>query len=172
MMIMIIIILLLFSQSLEGRIPVSHEISLDHGNKTVEFLAWLFLPLNLCLFGQRNYWTDGIGVTMYCFDIYSYNNDCDLIDQIHCKSIKFRVVTKISSCRGKSQAVMETLPPPTIHQEVFELQLLPFSKRHYRPKKEIFTKGTAIISGFMMITSLFKKTTTFWDTKIISFYFT
>ena len=96
---MIIIILLLFSQSLEGRIPVSHEISLDHGNKTVEFLAWLFLPLNLCLFGQRNCWTDGIGVTMYCFDIYSYNNDCDLIDQIHCKSIKFRVVTKISSCR-------------------------------------------------------------------------
>ena len=96
---MIIIILLLFSQSLEGRIPVSHEISLDHGNKTVEFLAWLFLPLNLCLFGQRNCWTDGIGVTMYCFDIYSYNNDCDLIDQIHCKSIKFRVVTKISSCQ-------------------------------------------------------------------------
>ena len=36
---MIMIILLLFSQSLEGRIPVSHEISLDHGNKTVEFLV-------------------------------------------------------------------------------------------------------------------------------------
>ena len=134
MMIMIIIILLLFSQSLEGRIPVSHEISLDHGNKTVEFLAWLFLPLNLCLFGQRNCWTDGIGVTMYCFDIYSYNNDCDLIDQIHCKSIKFRVVTKISSCRGKSQAVMETLPRPHNHpprsfwiatSTVFQKALLP-----------------------------------------------
>lgn len=94
MMIMIIIILLLFSQSLEGCIPVSHEISLDHGNKTVEFLVWLFLPLNLCLFGQRNCWTDGIGVTMYCFDIYSYNNDCDLIDQIHCKSIKCIVVDR------------------------------------------------------------------------------
>ena len=32
---------------------------------------------------------------------------------------------------------------------------------HYRPKKAIFIKSTAIISGFMMITSLLKKTTTF-----------
>ena len=62
--------------------------------------------------------------------------------------------------------------PPSAPQEVFEVQLLPFSKRHYRLKKAIFIKSTAIISGFTMITSLLKKTTTFWDTKIISFYLT
>ena len=50
---------------------------------------------------------------------------------------------------------------PPLPQEGFEVQLLPFSKRHYRPKKAIFIKSTAIISGFMMITSLLKKTTTF-----------
>ena len=43
--------------------------------------------LNLCVFGQRNCWTDSIGDTMYCFDINSYNNDCDLIDQISIKCI-------------------------------------------------------------------------------------
>ena len=46
-------------------------------------------------------------------------------------------------------------------QEVFEVQLLLFSKRHYCPQKAIFIKGKAIISGFMMITSLLKKTITF-----------
>ena len=51
--------------------------------------------------------------------------------------------------------------PPPLPQEGFEVQFLPFSKRHYRPKKAIFIKSTAIISGFMMITSLLKKTTTF-----------
>ena len=51
--------------------------------------------------------------------------------------------------------------PTPLPQELFEVQLLPFSKRHYRPKKAIFIKSTAIISGFMMITSLLKKTTTF-----------
>ena len=50
-------------------------------------------------------------------------------------------------------------PPPL--QEGFEVQLLPFSKTHYRPKKAIFIKSKAIISGFMMITSLLKKTTSF-----------
>lgn len=30
-----------FVQSIESRIPVSHEISLDHGNKTVEYLIVL-----------------------------------------------------------------------------------------------------------------------------------
>ena len=49
-------------------------------------------------------------------------------------------------------------PPP---QEVFEVQLLPFSKRHSRPKKAIFVKSTAINSDFLMITSLLKKTATF-----------
>ena len=51
--------------------------------------------------------------------------------------------------------------PPPLPLEVFEVQLLPISKRHYCPKKAIFIKSTAIISGFMMITSLLKKTTTF-----------
>ena len=51
--------------------------------------------------------------------------------------------------------------PPPLAKEVFEVQLLPFSKRHYRPQKAIFIKSTVIISGFMMITSLLKKTTTF-----------
>ena len=74
-----------------------------------------------------------------------------------------RVVTNISSCRVFVISIREArsheapLPPQT----VFEVQLLPFSKRHYRPKKAIFIKSTAIISGFMMITSLLKKTTTF-----------
>ena len=82
-----------------------------------------------------------------------------------------RVVTKISSCRvfvvssrGSRKQSWSTSHLP---QEGFEVQLLPFSKRHYRPKKAIFIKSTAIISGFMMITSLLKKTTTFSDTKII-----
>ena len=77
-----------------------------------------------------------------------------------------RVVTNISSCRvfvvsirGSAEASSHEAPPPP--QIVFEVQLLPFSKRHYRPKKAIFIKSTAIISGFMMITSLLKKTTTF-----------
>ena len=52
-------------------------------------------------------------------------------------------------------------PPPRLPEEVFEVQLLPFSKRHYRPKKAIFIKSTAIMSGFIMVTSLLKKTTTF-----------
>ena len=68
------------------------------------------------------------------------------------------VAREVASCHGP------TPPPP---QEVFEVQPLPFSKRHYRPKKAISIMSTAIISGFMMITSLLKKTTTFWDTKII-----
>ena len=69
---------------------------------------------------------------------------------------------------GEVAAVPET----PLLQEVFAAQLLPFSKTHYRPKKAIFIKSTAIISGFMMITSLLKKTTSFGDPKIISFYFT
>ena len=85
-----------------------------------------------------------------------------------------RVVTKISSywvfvvsSRGSHKQPWRPPHP----QEVFEVQLLPFSKRYSRPKKAIFIKSTAIISRFMMITFLLKKTTTFWDTKIISFYF-
>ena len=78
-------------------------------------------------------------------------------------SLRFQVVV---SSRGSRKQSWSPFPPP-LPQEGFEVQLLPFSKRHYRPKKAIFIKSTAIISGFMMITSLLKKTTTFWDTKII-----
>ena len=86
----------------------------------------------------------------------------------------YRVVTKISSCRvfvicsrgsRKQSWSPHHPPPPTV-----EVQLLWFSKRRYRPKTAIFIKSTAIISGYMMITSFLKKTTTFCDTKIISFY--
>ena len=82
------------------------------------------------------------------------------------------VVTKISSSQvfvvssrgSRKQSWSTSHPPPPSHplpQEGFEVQLLPFLKRQYRPKKAIFIKSTAIISGFMMITSLLKKTTTF-----------
>ena len=67
------------------------------------------------------------------------------------------VTGEVASSHGRPNP-----PPPLLTpQEVFEVQLLPFSERHYRPKKAIFIKSTAIISGFMMITSLLKKTTTF-----------
>ena len=74
-----------------------------------------------------------------------------------------RVVTKISSCRVfvvSSRGSRKQSWRPPHPQEVFEVQLLSFSKRYSRPKKAIFIKSTAIISGFMMITSLLKKTTT------------
>ena len=86
------------------------------------------------------------------------------------RSQKPRVVTKILSCRvfvvssrGSRKQSWSTPPPPNSPQEVFEVQLLPFSKRHYRPKIATFIKSTAIINGFRMITSLLKKTTTFWE---------
>ena len=80
-------------------------------------------------------------------------------------SLHIRVVTKISSCRvfvvsSRGSRKQSWRPPPPL-QKVFAAQLLPFSKTHYRPKKAIFIKSTAIISGFMMITSLLKKTTSF-----------
>ena len=83
---------------------------------------------------------------------------------ISAQPCSIRVVTKISSCRvfvvssRRSRKQSWSPPPP---QEVFEVQLLPFSKRHYLPKKAIFIKSRAIIGGFMMIMSLLKKTTTF-----------
>ena len=71
-------------------------------------------------------------------------------------SLRFRVAGYLLLVAGEV-ASSDGDPP----QEVFEVQLLPFSKRHSRPQKAIFIKSTAIISGFMMITSLLKKTTTF-----------
>ena len=78
-------------------------------------------------------------------------------------SLRFQVAGYLSLVAGEvaSSHGAPSPPPPTLPQEVFEVQLLPFSKRHYRPQKAIFIKSTVIISGFMMITSLLKKTTTF-----------
>ena len=86
-------------------------------------------------------------------------------------SLRFQVAGYLLLVTGEV-ASSHGAPLPPLPEDVFEVQLLPFSKRHYRPKKAIFIKSTAIISGFTMITSLLKKTTTFWDTKIISFYLT
>ena len=73
-------------------------------------------------------------------------------------SLRFQVAGYLLLVAGEvaSSHGNHPLPPP---QEVFEVQLLPFSKRHSRPKKAIFTESTAIMSGFMMIRSLLKKTT-------------
>ena len=76
-------------------------------------------------------------------------------------SLRFQVAGYLSLVAGEVARSHGAPPLPPPLQEVFEVQLLPFSKRHYRPKKAIFIKSTAIISGFMMITSLLKKTTTF-----------
>ena len=82
-------------------------------------------------------------------------------------SLRFQVAGYLSLVAGEVASSHGAPPPPPLPEDVFEVQLLPFSKRHYRPKKAIFIKSTAIISGFTMITSLLKKTTTFSDTKII-----
>ena len=77
-------------------------------------------------------------------------------------SLRFQVAGYLLLVAGEVASSHGAPPPPTpLPEDVFEVQLLPFSKRHYRPKKAIFIKSTAIISGFMMIMSLLKKTTTF-----------
>ena len=73
-------------------------------------------------------------------------------------SLSFQVAGYLLLVAGEVASSHGAPPPP---QEVFEVQLLPFSRRHYRPQKEIFIRSTAMISVFMMITSLLKKTTTF-----------
>ena len=73
-------------------------------------------------------------------------------------SLSFQVAGYLLLVAGEVASSHGAPPPP---QEVFEEQLLPFSRRHYRPQKEIFFRSTAIISVFMMITSLLKKTTIF-----------
>ena len=73
-------------------------------------------------------------------------------------SVRFQVAGYLLLVAEEVASSHVALPPP---QEVFEVQLLPLLKRHYHPKKAMFIKSTAIISGFMMIMSLFKKTTTF-----------
>ena len=92
------------------------------------------------------------------------------------KFYESRVVTKISSCRvfvvssrGSRKQSGSSLPP---QKKFLKCNFYRFPKGITAPKKAIFIKSTAIISSFMMITSLLKKSTTFWDTKIISFFFT
>ena len=76
-------------------------------------------------------------------------------------SLRFQVGGYLLLVAGEFASSHVAPSPPPLPQEVFEVQLLPFSKRHYRSKKAIFINCTAIISGFMMITSLLKKTTKF-----------
>ena len=81
---------------------------------------------------------------------------------ISCR-IFFRVVTKISSCRvfvdsSRRSRKQSSSATSTVFQKALPL---PKSNLHQE-----YSYHTAI----MMITSLLKKTTTFWDTKIISFY--
>ena len=56
-------------------------------------------------------------------------------------SLRFQVAGYLLLVAGEV-ASSHGVPPP---QEVFEVQLLPFSKRRYRPQKAIFIKSTAII---------------------------
>ena len=74
-------------------------------------------------------------------------------------SVRFQGAGYLLLVAGEVASSHGAPPPPP--QEVFEVQLLPFLKRHYHPKKAMFIMSTAIISGFMMIASLLKKITTF-----------
>ena len=73
-------------------------------------------------------------------------------------SVRFQGAGYLLLVAGEVASSPGAPPPP---QQVFEVQLLPFLKRHYHPKKAMFIMSTAIISGFMMIASLLKKITTF-----------
>ena len=68
-------------------------------------------------------------------------------------SLRFQVGGYLLLVAGEvasSHGAPAPLPPPPqpLRQDVFEVQLRPFSKRHYRPQKAIFIKSIAIISGF------------------------
>ena len=71
-------------------------------------------------------------------------------------SLRFQVAGYLLLVAGEVASSHGAPSHPPLPQEGFEVQLLPFSKRHYRLKKAILIKSTAIISGFMMITSLRK----------------
>ena len=83
-------------------------------------------------------------------------------------SLRFQVAGYLLLVAGE---VASSHGDPTT-KKVLKCNFYRFPEGIPAPQKAIFIKSTAIISGFMMITSLLKKTTTFWDTKIISFYFT
>ena len=53
-------------------------------------------------------------------------------------SLRFQVAGYLLLVAGEVASSREAPPP-----EVFEVQLLPFSKRSYRPQKAIFIKSTA-----------------------------
>ena len=57
-------------------------------------------------------------------------------------SLRFQVAGYLFLVAEGEVASSHRVPPP---QELFEVQLLPFSKRRYRPQKAIFIKSTAII---------------------------
>ena len=80
-------------------------------------------------------------------------------------SLRFQVARYLLLVAGEvpsSHGAPPPHPPRSFWSETYTI----FQKA-LPPKNAIFIKSTAIISGFMMITSLLKKTTTFWDTKII-----
>ena len=59
-------------------------------------------------------------------------------------SLRFQVAGYLLLvAEGEVASSHRVLPPPP--QELFEVQLLPFSKRRYRPQKAIFIKSTTII---------------------------
>jgi len=81
-------------------------------------------------------------------------------------SLRFQVAGYLLLVAGEVASSHEAPTP----KKFLKYNFYRFPKGITTPKKTIFVKSRAIISGFMMVTSLLKKT--FWDTKIISFYFT
>ena len=56
-------------------------------------------------------------------------------------SLRFQVAGYLLLVAGEV-ASSHGAPPPSLPQEVFEVQLLPFSKTHYRPPKAIVIKSS------------------------------
>ena len=70
-----------------------------------------------------------------------YSNTNLLLSTNSGLSLRFQVAGCLLLVAGEV-ASSHGVPPP---QEVVEVQLLPFSKRRYRPQKAIFINSTAII---------------------------
>ena len=92
------------------------------------------------------------------------------VSRLRCSglSLRFQVAGYLLLVAGEVASSHEAPTP----KKFLKYNFYHFPKGITDPKKAIFVKSRAIISDFMMVTSLLKKTTTFWDTKIISFYFT
>ena len=93
------------------------------------------------------------------------------VSRLRCSglSLRFQVAGYLLLVAGE---VASSRGAPSSPKKFLKYNFYRFPKGITAPKKAIFVKSRAIISGFMMVTSLLKKTTTFWDTKMISFYFT